>query len=328
MKSDVKRLFQSIGVAEGRYREVASIERGQGAAARWPLLAATDKLLAERAPSLPAKSAPPRRRRAFTIAVISLRGGSGRTTVAANLAATLSQQGRRALAVDADPQNALQLHFGVDPSEGLGLSHKGVLSRDVAQFLVRFRGGAGCIPFGRLTAHEAVGLELATSLEPDWLRARLDDLVPPEAEVVVLDTPAAPSPWTEQALAMSDATLVLLRPDAASYATLPAVEDLLDASVVGDARANARYLVNGYDERRELDRDVLAALRGQLSGRALPFFVHADDVVAEALARRRLLTVDGGASQAVADLRVLAEWVEQQVEKLAGARTSASVPAR
>lgn len=315
MQSDVQRLFQSIGVGEPRYREVAATERGQAAAARWPLIAATNRLLGERIPGSARPAQPSRRRRGFTIALVSLRGGSGRSTLAASLAASLAQQGRRAIAVDADPQNALALHFGVEPGETAGLSQKGFIARDASSWLVRFRGGAACLPFGRLGPQESMSLEFAVALEQDWLRSRLDELLPTEVEFTVIDTPAAPSPWVEQALSIADAVLVVLRPDAASYATLPAVEDLLDASLPGGlVRSRARFLINDFDERRELDRDVVAALRGYLVERALPFCVHADDIVAEALARRRLITVEGGASQVLADVRVLGEWVESQAE--------------
>jgi len=47
------------------------------------------------------------------LAVCSSKGGVGKTSTAANLAAVLAQQGR-VLAVDADPQDSLGRAFGVE----------------------------------------------------------------------------------------------------------------------------------------------------------------------------------------------------------------------
>ena len=47
------------------------------------------------------------------ITVVSAKGGVGKTTLAANLASVLAARGRRVIALDLDPQNALRLHFGI-----------------------------------------------------------------------------------------------------------------------------------------------------------------------------------------------------------------------
>ena len=43
------------------------------------------------------------------ITVVSAKGGVGKTTLAANLASVLAARGRRVIALDLDPQNALRL---------------------------------------------------------------------------------------------------------------------------------------------------------------------------------------------------------------------------
>jgi chromosome partitioning protein len=57
---------------------------------------------------------------ARTFAVSSQKGGVGKTTTAANLAAVWSEAGLRVLAVDFDPQFALTRSFGWAPSDAPG----------------------------------------------------------------------------------------------------------------------------------------------------------------------------------------------------------------
>ena len=46
-----------------------------------------------------------------TVAIFSLKGGTGRTTIACNLGDQLNAQGFQTVVVDADPQNAVGLHL-------------------------------------------------------------------------------------------------------------------------------------------------------------------------------------------------------------------------
>ena len=58
-----------------------------------------------------------------TIAVLSLKGGVGKTTLAVNLGAALSKAGNRVLLVDLDPQNDLTQNIGFNPAITKGVEY-------------------------------------------------------------------------------------------------------------------------------------------------------------------------------------------------------------
>lgn len=323
MSNDVRSLLQSIGTPDFEYREVAAVERWQAAAQRWPLFSAVNRTLLERILQPPAvKAAQPERKihRAHCLAIIGLHGGSGRTTLTANLAQALVQNGRSAVAVEVDPQGGLPLHFGVEPDEPMGVFQPSLSPQAAAAWLSRFRSGPAVFPFGKLAGSLQAGLEAAVARDPLWLPRRLQAIVPPDCDFVLLDLPSASHPLWRSAIGIADSVVVALAPEAAAYATLPQMEALLDECVPEPGRRAVRYLVNRFDARRTFHRDLLASLRGMMGPRAFSFAVHEDPVVGEALARRRLVVQEAADSQVVAALGNLADWLEDVAAQEASTR--------
>ena len=56
------------------------------------------------------------------IAVVSAKGGVGKTSICANLSAGLTRLGHTVLSIDLDPQNSLRLHFGLSPMHKEGMA--------------------------------------------------------------------------------------------------------------------------------------------------------------------------------------------------------------
>jgi chromosome partitioning protein len=242
------------------------------------------------------------------VALVSAKGGVGRTTLAAHLAFTVAQAGRRVAAADLDPQNALVTHFPPDARDAAGLAD-GRASRTVRRG-GRERSGPVCVPYFTRGEPPRRGEDVAG--DPGALTKRLEALVPNECELVFCDTPAFPSPWRARALEVADLVLVVHAADPACCATLPALTRAArEARGPAAAVGATAHVVNQFDARSPLARDVLQTLRGTLGEALCPVLVRHDPAVPEALAARRPLHLHAPDSQTVADLTELAEWIDR-----------------
>jgi cellulose synthase operon protein YhjQ len=218
------------------------------------------------------------------VAVVSAKGGVGKTSSTANLAAALAQAGVRVLAVDLDPQNALGLHFGLSPSERRGSVHAAVNQRSLSAAVMTTASGARVLPYGTVEEEDREAFERYLDEYPHWLADSLSSLKLGKNEVVLVDTPPGPSAYLRQALGNSEMAVVVMLPDAASYASL----GLMAKLIASYARHNEKfrgqvYLVNQHDGARVLARDVLEMIKDK-HGQELLGAIHQDESVGEALA--------------------------------------------
>jgi cellulose synthase operon protein YhjQ len=225
------------------------------------------------------------------VAVISAKGGVGKSTVAANLAVAMQRQGEVVLAVELDPQNALCHHLGVavEPapagaSAGIAQCSDEAALRDSCQASAL---GVSILPYGSVDEGQRRVFERRLEQEPDWLARRLSELQLAAGSLVVLDTPPGPSVYLQQALSLANLALVVSLPDAASYATLPKIESLID-SHAGERPEfrGAAYVINQVDPARQLSRDITQIMRGVLGDQVIGM-IHWDQAIAEALAYNR-----------------------------------------
>ena len=80
----------------------------------------------------------------------SIGGGSGVTTVTANLAAALQGLGHRCLSIDCTPDNLLALHFGVASDAVDGWARSASLSQSWVECGFEATNGERVLPFGVL----------------------------------------------------------------------------------------------------------------------------------------------------------------------------------
>lgn len=256
-----------------------------------------------------------------TIAIVSAKGGVGKSTVCANLCVALRQAGQAVLALDLDPQNALRLHLGADPADINGIARASLAGTPWRDACVLGSSGVHLLPFGLINESDRQALELSLATDPQWLPRNLASLDLADEALVLIDTPPGPSAYLRQVLSMADLVVAVTLADAASYATLPMLEGLILNYCAGrSSYAGHAYIINQVDGARRLAKDAAQVTRDALGERVIGV-VHQDQAVGEALAHGRTAVEHDPHSQGRLDLLACAQWLMQQLPRSGGATT-------
>lgn len=219
---------------------------------------------------------------AHIVALVSLKGGVGKTTLSASLASSLRLDGGQTLAIDLDPQNALYYHLGVESGVS-GLGNPGLPDSPWNALLLSGFCESQVLPYGVLSADERSTLEHELSQDRFWLARQLDCMALSENDVVIIDTPSGRSVYLEQALEVADQVIVVTCADAASFITLDQMDRLLGAADTRLTPLVCHYVVNQFDASREFSLDMLEVLKRRL-GEQLQAVIALDNAYGEALA--------------------------------------------
>ena len=255
------------------------------------------------------------------IAIVSAKGGVGKTTLTANLATALQREGvATLLVVDMDPQNALGLHFGADPRSLAGVSRASLAGEDWGSVCVQSPSGVHVLPYGVVNESDRVAFERHLDAHPNWLVQQLQGLALPEDAVVLIDTPPGPSVYMQQALSAAQVVEVVSLPDAASYAALALMQRLVHTYCTPRPDfSETLYVLNQVDGARQLSKDITRVMQDNL-GERLVGVVHEDQAVREALAYDQSVLEYDPQGQAADDLRKCARVLAQRLRlPLAGA---------
>ncbi len=160
------------------------------------------------------------------IGCIGAKGGSGATTIAANIAQSLVNRGHRTIAIELRPYfGTLSNLLGVSPSGGLTqlaeMTANKITPPRLERYLHRGANGLGVLPGPRqLTEYR--------DIHPDQVKAIIDSALE-LADYVVLDLPHMPSVANRAALRRCHQVLLVLEPEPGSVEAAQAQLALLNA---------------------------------------------------------------------------------------------------
>jgi chromosome partitioning protein len=148
------------------------------------------------------------------IAAINEKGGTGKTTIATNIATALHRQGKRVLLIDADPQ-ATATDWRAASPEGADLP------------------------------------KVVTVDRPQDLETALRGLV---ADVVLIDTPARASQLAAAVVRVAHVALIVLQPSGADVWASAATVKLIRSRIDAGGEIDAAFLVNRAGAKTRLSK--------------------------------------------------------------------------
>jgi cellulose synthase operon protein YhjQ len=243
----------------------------------------------------PVAAAPrPQEVRTPVLAVFSLAGGVGKTSLVATLGRALSSLGEKVLLADTTSHGLLPYYFGAtelkpgvvrtfSPPSGSTDAAIHLVSYDVGQCSDR-------------AAQDVLAEEITTSAGT--------------VQRLLVDFNAASGWLMRRFTRMSETVLVPVAPDMNSVISLQTVERYFEGAVDADGRPlRPYYVLNQFDASLPLHLDVREVLRRQLGDRLLPYVVRRSPAVSEALAEG-MTVVDYQPEAAISeDYLNIAKWL-------------------
>jgi cellulose synthase operon protein YhjQ len=259
---------------------------------------------------------------AHVIAVVSAKGGVGKSTLASALTTTLRLEGGQTLAIDLDPQNALQYHLGAAP-DVLGMGNANIMGEKWKSLLQPGSAGTLLLPYGAVTEEKRRTLERSLENDRYWLARQLASMDLGENDVVILDTPPGRTIYQDQALMVADQVLVVTTADAACFVTLDQMECLLGDRMARGQAPLCNYVINQFDSSRVFCRDMHEVIKRRLGSRLLGV-VALDHAVGEAMAYGKNPLLEAESSPACQDMQILSDVLKAQLKSMVVAEFYAS----
>lgn len=230
------------------------------------------------------------------LAVFSLAGGVGKTSLVATLGRAFSARSERVLLVDTAAYGLLPFFFG---------------ARDQRPGVLRTFMPPGTVvdaPIQMVTLDpESLGSEKSSQ---DMLAAEISKFSRGSNRVIV-DLATASGATTRRVLRLTPTVLVPLVPDMNSVVSVGSIDTFFEHNGCPSGKlAMPFYVLNQFDPSRPLHLDVREVLREQLGERLLPFALRRTPAMSEALAEG-MTALDYAPNSTIAeDFASLATWVK------------------
>lgn len=229
------------------------------------------------------------------LAVFSLAGGVGKTSLLAALARALSSRAERVLLVDLSAYGLMPFFFG---------------ARDQKPGQLR--------TFSPPSATADAAIHLVT-LDPERLKGEVagQDALVREIQQhaggvnrILIDLPTASGTAMRRMLRFHPTVLVPLMPDMNSVVSVGAIESFFQSQMAqSNAQSQPLYVLNHFDPAQQLHVDVRNLLREQIGNRLLPFVLRSSAAVSEALAEGMTVMDYAPGTVIAEDYLNLANWI-------------------
>ncbi|MDH3973652.1 MAG: ParA family protein [Deltaproteobacteria bacterium] len=219
------------------------------------------------------------------IAVVSQKGGVGKTTTALNLAASLADEGHRTLLIDMDPQGCVGTGLGLFRSKTNGGIFE-VFTDHCPMSSVIYKTkmpNMYIVPSNVWTGEREDALRLAGK---QW--RTMDFALKPMHEkfnYVIIDCPPSAGTMTVNALAAANYVIIPVQCEYHAVNTLPLITKRVELirRKVNPRLKTIRFLLTMFDGRTNLAKTIVLKVRQSLKGQLIPVVIPRNVKLAESV---------------------------------------------